>query len=884
MAKKQDKYDLRHKRNIKVYELRIDAIYREAIREAVEISGTTGQIKPDTPFSFDDYPITRKRIESLMSGLKSSIETVVLNGIKAEWTLANNKNSELANRVFGNNVGKLTQAQYRRYYSTNDAARLAFQQRKVGGLNLSDRVWRYTNQFKEEIEMGLDIGIRNGRSADELSRDLRQYLKQPDKLFRRVRDEHGQLQLSKRAKAYHPGQGVYRSSYKNARRLAATETNIAYRTSDYIRWQQMDFVVGIEIHLSNNHTLNGKPFHDICDELAGKYPKDFKFTGWHPHCRCFATSILKTPEEIAADTQKMLNGEPTDSESVNRVRDVPQAFKDWIINNRDRIERAKSMPYFIADNHETVNNIINTKALTPLEKAKLRHKARTPEQIADIKARAVARQKRLAEERATRKYGERIKRYMDGISDVDTSALYKALQAGDTSATMAEAQNLKSIGKKILALAHLDNPMQVARTYSMADAIAVNNAVDTRIAKEISRVGSDLHRIKSFLESEIKWVEDNKKYATWKAAQDAYKKELLIVDNKIAIKDIAYSVDDALAFSTTTKSKVMKELAVEMKAMLSSSRIDIDVARAKAKELNNKYNKLKAKSTKVAKIGKVTIVKGETIDEMKKRLGSKMPRTLENLEKAISNYEKTLKYGDVAKNHKAEIEELMRKIFDEHDLGMNIDDDVLEAVLNSWFKNTFETGSSGGYLGSSSTSGKISSSHERLKAAHMLFGLSKDLNKGQLSRHEYEKYGNLLDHDIAKSMAHNTTTQYGNVEVRFKKDKVIATWTAGDSLGKQYQPSLVSDPRSCSFDDLYKTPTNASIQVKDLAKFKRDHISSYLELQYHGDLTIDCVESLTFIYDLNKSSHSKYLAIARKWKAAGAKIYYIDDNGDLKQL
>ena len=350
MARKLNKYDIRHKRNIKVYELRIDAIYREAIREAVAISGTAGQIKPDNPFSFDDYPITRKRIESLMSGLKSSMEAVILNGIKSEWTLANNKNSGLANRVFGKNAGKLTQEQYRRYYSTNDAARQAFQQRKVGGLNLSDRVWRYTEQFKEEIEMGLDIGIRSGRSADELSRDLRQYLKQPDKLFRRVRDEHGQLQLSKRAKAYHPGQGVYRSSYKNARRLTATETNMAYRTSDHLRWQQMDFVVGIEIHLSNNHTLNGKPFHDICDELQGRYPKDFVFRGWHPLCRCFATSILKTQEEIAEDTQKMLKGEPINGESVNAVRDVPQAFKDWLTDNDERIGRASSVPYFMSDN------------------------------------------------------------------------------------------------------------------------------------------------------------------------------------------------------------------------------------------------------------------------------------------------------------------------------------------------------------------------------------------------------------------------------------------------------------------------------------------------------------------------------------------------------
>lgn len=139
-------------------------------------------------------------------------------------------------------------------------------------MNLSDRVWRYTEQFKSEIELGIDIGLRDGLSADELSRDLRQYLQHPDKLLRRVRDEHGNLVLSKAAKAFHPGQGVYRSSYKNARRLAATETNMAYRTADYVRWQQLDFVVGIEIHLSNNHTLNGVPFEDICDFLQGRYP------------------------------------------------------------------------------------------------------------------------------------------------------------------------------------------------------------------------------------------------------------------------------------------------------------------------------------------------------------------------------------------------------------------------------------------------------------------------------------------------------------------------------------------------------------------------------------------------------------------------------------
>lgn len=345
-----DKYERRHQSNLSAYEREIDRLYRQIITQAVAIGVSLPDFKPETLFSFDDYPAIRKRVEKLLQKLQDGLSSIIINGIRSEWTLANNKNSELARQVFGDNIGKLTKEQERRYFSTNERAREAFEKRKVNGLNLSDRVWRYTDQFKAEIELGLDIGIRNGLSADEMSQELRSYLRYPDKLFRRVRDEHGELQLSKRAAAFHPGRGVYRSSYKNARRLAATETNIAYMTADYERWQQLDFVVGIEIKLSNNHTLNGVPFTDICDKLKGRYPKDFKFTGWHPLCRCQAVTILKTDEEIAEDTRRILDGEPLDGKSVNRVDDVPGDFKQWLKDNEERAKRSYSVPYFIKDN------------------------------------------------------------------------------------------------------------------------------------------------------------------------------------------------------------------------------------------------------------------------------------------------------------------------------------------------------------------------------------------------------------------------------------------------------------------------------------------------------------------------------------------------------
>lgn len=354
-----NKYDREHQKRLEAIQQRIDAIYSEAVKEAAALGVTIDMPKDaEKPFSFDDYPLTEKRVNELLKTLREQLQTAIVNGVRSSWTLANRKNDELCNVVFGDNVKKLTKEQYKRYYSTNGKALEAFIARKENGLKLSDRVWDYSKSFKREIEMGLDLGIRSGLDAPAMARELKQYLKHPDMLFRRVRDEHGNLQLSKAAADFHPGRGVYRSSYMNARRLAATETNIAYRTADHERWKKMDFVVGIEIHLSNNHNCKGIPkgmFHDICDDLKGRYPKDFKFTGWHPHCRCYATSILKTDDEVAEDTKKMLRGEDVTDESKNTVEDVPDNFKQWVKENEERIDRARkheTLPYFIRDNED----------------------------------------------------------------------------------------------------------------------------------------------------------------------------------------------------------------------------------------------------------------------------------------------------------------------------------------------------------------------------------------------------------------------------------------------------------------------------------------------------------------------------------------------------
>lgn len=359
MTKKQDEfnaYDKKHLRRLSAYQKQIDNIFNTAAKEAAAI-GAAVDLSGNEAFTFADYPLTHKKIDSLLKSLARNITLVVVNGIKTEWDWANSKNDELVKFALGGKGSELPAKLRDKYFSLHAAAKKAFLARRVNGLSLSERVWNYTEGFKEEIEMGLDLGIREGKDAASMAMDLKQYLRHPDTLFRRVRDEYGVLHLSKRAKTYHPGRGVYRSSYKNARRLAATETNMAYRTADYERWQDLDFVVGIEISLSNNHTCLGAvgkphPFHDICDELAGRYPKDFKFVGWHPHCRCRCIPILMTEEELMEGNRRIMRGEELSDESKNMVEDVPQKFKDWLKDNQERAKRSTSVPYFVSNNEK----------------------------------------------------------------------------------------------------------------------------------------------------------------------------------------------------------------------------------------------------------------------------------------------------------------------------------------------------------------------------------------------------------------------------------------------------------------------------------------------------------------------------------------------------
>jgi len=375
------------------YAANVRAIYNDSLGKIIEIVKGT-ELEPGVPFSFSEYGYTDE-VQPILRNMYSRVYQAIRTGIQKEWMFASENNDELVKSVFGDS--SIEDNHFAKYFLRNREAMDAFFARKTQGLDLSQKVWKYTSQYKGELEGTLDLAIGEGTPANRLASQIQQYLQDPDRWYRRFRvkigeDEDGNPIYGRIWKRrifdpedgiykwinddpnhYHPGQGVYRSSYRNAQRLARSETNIAYRSADFERWQQLDFVVGVEIKLSNNH-----PEPDICDQLKGIYPKDFKWTGWHPNCRCYMVPVMATDQELDDMVDRILSGEEPGNlsvESSNEVTEAPESVKKWLEDpkTQERMEKAEAkgtLPYFIRDNKDLVNHVL--KPPTPEE---LHHQA-----------------------------------------------------------------------------------------------------------------------------------------------------------------------------------------------------------------------------------------------------------------------------------------------------------------------------------------------------------------------------------------------------------------------------------------------------------------------------------------------------------------------------
>lgn len=320
-------------------------IFNEVAVKIAEISNDPN-VRFTKSFNFNK-PI-EKKITAIMSDFQSQILRLTEEEIAKSWKLSEDKNSEIANEYLKTVTGLKT-AETAKYFIPNTPALEAFINRSNNTFTLADSIWKITEQARLELEIHLGLSIVNGDSAQVASRRIRQYLENPLARFRRVRDKNGNLVASKAMIENAPGQGHYNSAYKNAMRVTRTETNMAYQAADHERWKTLDFVLGVNVRLSEQHPKYNYP--EICEILEGNYPPEFKFIGWHPICLCSATPILM-PQK---DFERSLAGEDVKAEPIEKM---PDNFNEYVKGNYERYSGYKTMPYWIQENQKIIDKII----------------------------------------------------------------------------------------------------------------------------------------------------------------------------------------------------------------------------------------------------------------------------------------------------------------------------------------------------------------------------------------------------------------------------------------------------------------------------------------------------------------------------------------------
>lgn len=398
------------------YNVRLGMLYSSYVKKLASLGYGEDVLEGDALFNFDNFPELKARLDDIFTDYFKDSVLCFKQGMTDGVALAFSHDT---NAISGFSV--LSDKAISTLRNATATAFISSRLKTEKGLNLSQRIWNYCQQTKSEFEMAMSNviadGIKGGTSAEDIARNIKQYLNDPDRMYRRYhtvkvlkngkkkdvvtwrrrRVIDGKVRFIEEP-LENVGTGVYRSSRMNALRVARTEINAAYLRGHNARWAKEPFVIGQWIHRSPQHKIE-----DICDELEGRYPKDFVFSSWHPSCMCTADPIMIEGEEKKQFYQRLFNGEDMSNYvSPNAIDDVPDEYKQYITDNEGKIVAAfqhDKLAWHLADNKkywqklcsEENQKLMGLETMSAKERimqvAKKRHEQRTQEQIDQIQSR-----------------------------------------------------------------------------------------------------------------------------------------------------------------------------------------------------------------------------------------------------------------------------------------------------------------------------------------------------------------------------------------------------------------------------------------------------------------------------------------------------------------
>lgn len=235
----------------------------------------------------------------------------------------------------------------------------------------------------------------------------------------------------------------------------------------------------------------------------------------------------------------------------------------------------------------------------------------------------------------------------------------------------------------------------------------------------------------------------------------------------------------------------------------------------------------------------------------------------------------------ISKNNEKYFHQTMLDIFEKNDFCMRLNKNVLPLIAESKFMNQFETGNAPLGL----------TFDQRRAVAKKMFTIPEDAEGS-----EYEKYGFLGSKNPKDDFKDDEsfTGDYGDSIVRFKKRNLMhrTTFTIGDSLFNcmhdNVRSSPVINPQIASIQRGHVNEVIYGLNVVENANAEKSYLDiqaltrqKYIELQYHGNLTIDDVESVTFNAKNTNPNNSEVRKIIAMLKERGIKCYLSNSKSEV---
>ena len=270
-------------------------------------------------------------------------------------------------------------------------------------------------------------------------------------------------------------------------------------------------------------------------------------------------------------------------------------------------------------------------------------------------------------------------------------------------------------------------------------------------------------------------------------------------------------------------------------------------------------------------------------NELRRKAAKEFKYYKGTMKKAEIQNESLKQSEKISKNNEKYFHQTMLDIFEKNDFCMRLNKNVLPLIAQSKFMNQFETGSAPLGL----------TFNQRRVVAKKMFTIPEDAEGS-----EYEKYGFLGSKNPKDDFKDDEsfTGDYGDSIVRFKKRNLMyrTTFTIGDSLfnciNDDVRSSPVINPQIASIQRGHVNEVIYGLNVVENADAEKSYLDiqaltrqKYVELQYHGNLIIDDVESVTFNKKTTNINSPEVRRTIAMLKERGIKCYLVDSKREVIQ-